>query len=409
MLQVQRRSLPWHAAFPLAATVTLQGVLTAKIKTIIPVCKVNSVTRERARTTTRSSQQSDRESVLGTVIDVHTHVVPARLPADPRRDARWPSVEHSTGDQAAVMIAGKPFRKIDTRSWDVERRLADMREDGTDMQVLSPMPELLSHWLPPDDAEHLADVMNDQIAAMVAQAPHHFAGIGMVCMQDVPRALRQLEKIKALGFAGIEIGSHINGVALGSEILFPVYEAAQSLDLGIFVHPLHPAGLERVGASPEFAATAVFPLETALASVSLLAAGVPERFPRLRILLSHGGGALPWILPRMDFGWGLGAKGKMTQAPSKLARKFWYDSILYDPVSLSFLGHAVGESRIVVGSDYPYAIRQKQPGAFAKRALSSEAVLAENCFGFLGRRYEVAPLDGAAVQAKGKPTGLSHG
>lgn len=336
---------------------------------------------------------------MGTVIDIHTHVVPARLAAEPKRDPRWPSVERSAGDQAAVMIAGKVFRKIDTRSWDVERRLADMVEDGTDMQVLSPMPELLSHWLPADDAEYLADVMNDQIAAMMTQAPRNFAGIGMVCMQDIPRAIRQLEKVRALGFAGIEIGTHIDGTALGSETLFPLYEAAESLGLALFVHPLHPAGMERVGASPEFAATAVFPLETALASVSLLAAGVPEKFPRLRILLSHGGGALPWILPRMDFGWSLSAKGRMTQLPSKLARQFWYDTILYDPASLSFLSNAVGTDHIVVGSDYPFAIRQKQPGNFAKRVLGSEAVLADNAFGFLGRIYDVAPLTGISTES----------
>ncbi len=291
------------------------------------------------------------------------------------------------------MIAGKAFRKIDTRSWDVDRRLSDMAEDGTDMQVLSPMPELLSHWLPPDDAEYLADVMNDEIAAMVARAPRNFVGIGMVCAQDVPRAIRQMQSVKSMGHAGIEIGTHINGVALGSDDLFPLYEAAEALDLGILVHPLHPAGMERVGASLEFAATAVFPLETALASVSLLAAGVTERFPRLRILLSHGGGALSWILPRMDFGWSLGLKGKMAQPPSKAARQFWYDTILYDPAALSFLANAVGSEHIVVGSDYPFAIRQKQPGIFATRALGDEAVLANNAFAFLGRTLDVRELE----------------
>jgi predicted TIM-barrel fold metal-dependent hydrolase len=86
-----------------------------------------------------------------------------------------------------------------------------MVEDGTDMQVLSPMPGLLSHWLPADDAEYLADVMNEQIAAMIAQSPGNFAGVGMVCAQDVPRAVRQLQKVKTLGFSAIEIGTHING------------------------------------------------------------------------------------------------------------------------------------------------------------------------------------------------------
>ena len=124
--------------------------------------------------------------------------------------------------------------------------------------------------------------------------------------------------------------------------------------------------------------------------------GIMERFPRLRILLSHGGGALSWILPRMDFGWSLGLKGQMTRPPSKLARQFWYDTILYDPVSLSFLADAVGTDHIVVGSDYPFSIRQKQPGAFARRALANEAVLADNAFGFLGRIHDVKKLDQAA-------------
>jgi aminocarboxymuconate-semialdehyde decarboxylase len=345
---------------------------------------------------------------VGAIIDVHTHVVPARLPADSARDARWPSIELSGGDQAAVMIGGRVFRKVDARSWDVDRRLSDMIDEGVDMQVLSPMPELLSHWLPAGDAEYLADVMNEQIAGMVARAPRNFAGIGMVCAQDVPLAARQLQKIKTLGFAGIEIGTHINGIALGSDTLLPLYEAAEAMDLAIFVHPLHPAGVERIGSGPEFAAIAVFPLETALASVSLLAAGIPERFPRLRILLSHGGGALSWILPRLDVGWSLGLKGQMKQSPSKAARHFWYDTILYDTASLSFLASAVGSDHIVVGSDYPFTIMQKQPGKFANRVLD-EAALTKNAFGFLGRTHEVKKLAGAAEADSGSKQGRRHG
>jgi aminocarboxymuconate-semialdehyde decarboxylase len=103
----------------------------------------------------------------------------------------------------------------------------------------------------------------------------------------------------------------------------------------------------------------------------------------------------------MDFGWSLGLKGKMTQPPSKLARQFWYDTILYDPASLAFLANAVGSDHIVVGSDYPFSIRQKQPGAFADRALGVEAVLADNAFAFLGRTLEVKTLDPSAVSAQG--------
>src|SRR5258707_791204 len=151
--------------------------------------------------------------------------------------------------------------------------------------------------------------MNDEIAGMIAAAPRNFAGIGMVCAQDVPRAVRQLHKVKALGLSGIEIGTHINGVALGSETLFPLYEAAEALDLGIFVHPLHPAGLERIGASPEFAATAVFPLGTAPGSGGLLAAGITQGFSRVRKFLRPGRGRVAMVFSPMDFGWSLRLKG----------------------------------------------------------------------------------------------------
>jgi aminocarboxymuconate-semialdehyde decarboxylase len=325
------------------------------------------------------------------VVDAHTHVVPARLSADATRDRRWPSVELS-GDKAAVVIGGKVFRKIDSRSWDVRRRLADMEKDGTAMQVLSPMPELLSHWLPANDAEQLSEIINEHIAAMVCEAPRRFAGIGMACVQDVPRALAQLERIKAIGLTGIEIGSHVDGVALGSEALHPLYEAAEALNLCIFVHPLHPAGLERIGAGSEFAATAAFPLETALAAVSLLAGGVLGKFPKLRILLSHGGGALPWILPRLDYGWSLGGEmqKRMTRSPKEIARGFFYDSILYDAAALQFMSSVVGFNRIVVGSDYPFTIRQKDPGAFVRAALPDcPGVLADNAFAFLGRVFDL--------------------
>lgn len=309
------------------------------------------------------------------VIDVHTHIVPAHIPPGPAGEDKWPSIEVHSDDDARVMIAGRVFRKIDSRSWDVVRRNGDMARDGVDVQVLSPMPELLSHWFTPDAGEAFSSVMNDEISRMVAASPNAFIGIGMVCMQDPPRALREMERLKKLGLRGIEIGTHINGLPLGSSELWPVYEAAEALDLVLFVHPLHPAGMERIGSAADYAAVAAFPLETALAAVSLLAYGVIERFPRLRVLLSHGGGALPWILPRLDKGHELSSamRSAMTERPSELARRFWYDTILYSDRSLQFMASEIGPDHIVVGSDYPFAIMQERPGHAAALALGAGA------------------------------------
>jgi len=251
----------------------------------------------------------------------------------------------------------------------------DMAADGTDIQVLSPMPELLSHWLPAELADHLARIMNDHIVQMIARAPDKFLGIGMVPMQDVELATKRLDDIQRQGLHGVEIGTHIDGVPLGDPKFSPFYARAEELGLLVFVHPLHPAGVERIGGPKELAATAVFPLETALAATSLLAGGVLEKFPRLNVLLSHGGGAFPWIAPRIEFVWNMGAPWSktITQAPSETLKRFWYDTIVYSPAALRFLADQVGTDRLIVGSDYPFVIRQPAPGAFAASALGDVA------------------------------------
>jgi len=304
------------------------------------------------------------------------------------RNPRWPSIEHRGGNSSAVMVGGKVFRLIDSRSWDAGRRLEDMQSDDVDVQVVSPMPELLSHWFPADDADALSDHVNRAIAKLCAAHPQSFVGIGMAPVQDPGLAARRLAGIRALGLCGVEIGTHINGVALGDPRMHEFYAAAEEADLAIMIHPLHPSGLERMAGRPELAAVAAFPLETALAATSLLTHGITERFPKLRILLSHGGGALPWILPRLKHAHSLGPplRELFARDPAEMARAFYYDTILYDRPALRFLAESVGSDHIVVGSDYPFSIKQDRPAQFAEQALdASRETLAANAARFLNR------------------------
>jgi aminocarboxymuconate-semialdehyde decarboxylase len=155
----------------------------------------------------------------------------------------------------------------------------------------------------------------------------------------------------------------------------------------VMVHPLHPLGLDRMGGRPELAAVAAFPLETAFAAVSLMAHGVIERFPKLRILLSHGGGALAWILPRLKHAQSIGAPLD-TLFPGdagEIAGAFYCDTILYDRAALDCLLAKVGKHRLVVGSDYPFTIKQDRPAVFAEQALGiPREVFADNARGMLG-------------------------
>jgi aminocarboxymuconate-semialdehyde decarboxylase len=324
---------------------------------------------------------------LAEAIDTHTHFVPRVIPAESGRNPLWPSIELRDADGAAVMVGGKVFRVIDSRSWDAQRRLENMAADDIDMQVISPMPELLSHWFPPDDADALCRHVNEGIAAFCGAHPRHFVGIGMVPMQDTALAVRRLEEVRSLGLRGIEIGTHINGIALGDARLHDIYSAAEQAGLALMIHPLHPLGLDRMGGRPELAAVAAFPLETAFAAVSLMTCGVTERFPKLRILLSHGGGALPWILPRLAHARTIGPplNSLFSRGPGELAKAFYYDTILYDQDALEYLATKVGPDRLVVGSDYPFTIKQDRPAEFAERALGiARETFAANASQFLG-------------------------
>jgi aminocarboxymuconate-semialdehyde decarboxylase len=262
-----------------------------------------------------------------------------------------------------------------------------MSADDVDVQVVSPMPELLSHWFPAADADALCRYINEGIAELCNANPGHFIGIGMAPMQDASLAIKRLDEIKSLGLRGIEIGSHINGVPLGDARLRDIYAAAEQADLMVMVHPLHPLGLDRMGGRPELAAVAAFPLETAYAAVSLMTNGVNERFPKLRILLSHGGGALPWILPRLRHARTVGPPldSLFPRDPGEMVKSFYYDTILYDDVALDYLVTKVGKDRLVAGSDYPFTIKQDRPAEFVERALDlARETFASNAMGLLG-------------------------
>jgi aminocarboxymuconate-semialdehyde decarboxylase len=228
-----------------------------------------------------------REKRLSGALDAHTHFVPRALPSALNRNPRWPSIEMGRDGEAAVTIAGKPFRLIDARSWDADRRLEDMAADGVATQVVSPMPELLSYWFPREDADDFSEHVNHALAELCARRPDCFIGLGMAPLQAPSLAARKLESFRQLGLVGVEIGTHVDGVPLGDPRFDEFYAAAEAAGLCLMVHPLHPAGVERMAGKPPLAALAAFPLETALAATALMTHGIllsrANSTPRLRV------------------------------------------------------------------------------------------------------------------------------
>jgi aminocarboxymuconate-semialdehyde decarboxylase len=304
---------------------------------------------------------------MATAIDIHTHIVPFELPDCPAAASatRWPQMQPGADcHHRNVVIAGKIFRTVSDDCWDVSRRLSAMDAAGITTQVLSPMPELLSYWIDTRDALVLGRAVNDAIGAIVEQAPGRFIGLGMVPMQDPELAAREVEALmRDERFRGVEIGTNVNGISIADPRFAPVFAAAEATGAAIFVHALHPGGDNHLIGSPALKAVVAFPCETALAIAGLMTSGTLSRFPRLKIAFSHGGGAFGLILPRLLHGWKvLASVGKaMTESPAEIARRLYYDSLVYDATTLDFLVRVFGERQIMIGTDYPFDIFERDP------------------------------------------------
>ncbi|MCQ6279939.1 amidohydrolase family protein [Bacillus sp. EB600] len=303
------------------------------------------------------------------IIDVHTHFVPEHLPhmADRNGGDLWPTLHCSCGgaDHKHVMISGKSFRTITNQCWDPNRRMADMNDEDVDIQVLSPMPELLSYWFAAKDTLEFSRYINFQLSEFIAQNSNRFYGLGMLPMQDPELAAKEIKYMKNnFGLNGIEVGTNINGKSIGHPDFLPFFAEAEAEELVIFIHALHPFGSDRNVGPPMLANLIGFPNENAVAIASLITGGMLERFPNLKIYASHGGGSLSSILPRLNYGWETmeDMQKVIPKQPGYYAKKIFYDTLVYDLETVTHLSKVFGANQLMIGSDYPFSIREKFPG-----------------------------------------------
>lgn len=342
--------------------------------------------------------QHKDSSACGCGIDTHAHVVPHDFPAyvGNKLPADWPSMAPAQPCHRSVTIAGKVYRTVSDKCWDTGKRLADFEAMGLALQVVSPMPELLSYWMQPQDAQQLLRYLNDTIAGMVDESGGRLAGFGAVPLQDVDLAIRELEYVvQTLGFPGVEIGSNINGAPIGAPQFDPFFEACEALGACVFVHAIRPAGTERLVGPAALQQVLAYPGDVGLAAASAITSNLPVRRPRLRIAFSHGGGTLATLLPRLQQGWGVfpALQDSVQQAPVEQARKLFYDALVFDEPTLRHLVQTFGASQLMVGTDYPFNFHDRTPVQRIEAAGLDDATVAalvhRNAERFLGLTQEI--------------------
>src|SRR5262245_57643665 len=313
-----------------------------------------------------SDSSPECRSSLAMNVDVHAHYVPGNsLDMAARIGARHGlEVQRNDRGEAVLLRDGKPFlTQAKAEFSDLDLRISIMDQQGVDMQVLSPAGSYFFYWLPAADALEFARWLNDRLGDAVAKFPQRFVALASVPLQDPVRGATELERVvSGLGFRGAEIASNINGRYLDDPALEPFWEAAQALDAIIFIHPNHVLGAERMK-DYNLANLIGNPTDTSLGVAKLIFGGVLERFPRLKFLLAHAGGFLPYTWGRLERGYRV-QDSRALKIPKLLSEYFkllHFDTIAHSAMALEYLVANFGAEHVLLGSDYPYDMGDPEP------------------------------------------------
>ncbi len=290
------------------------------------------------------------------MIDVHNHYYPPAyleaLHAGPSNvqvtmDAEGNPRLHYPGD---YNIAVRGHRDIDYRE-------EVLSAAGVDTQVIS-LTTPGTHVETPANAARLASLVNDAFARVVSEKKGRFAAYATLPLNDPAASARELERAcTQLGMRGAMLFSNVNGVALADARYRPLYETANALEAVLHIHPTSPVGVE---AMKEFWLMPLvgFLMDTTLAAAKLVFAGVPEKYPRIRWVLSHLGGAIPYLAERLDRGFHAfrECRANIERPPSEYLRRFYYDTVNFDREALGLAIRFAGADHILAGSDYPHQI-----------------------------------------------------
>jgi aminocarboxymuconate-semialdehyde decarboxylase len=240
---------------------------------------------------------------------------------------------------------------------DIDYRRAVLDEHGVDTQVLT-LTTPGTHVEEPAVAVRLARLVNDSFAAIVADHRGRFQALATLPLCDAAASAEELRRAcTQLGLPGAMVFSNVEGAALSDARFRPVWEVADELGAVVHVHPTSPVGVEAM--QEHWLMPLVgFPFDTTLAAASLAFSGTLERFPRIRWVLGHLGGAIPYLVERLDRGFHAFAecRAHIDRPPSTYLRQVYYDTVNFDVRALRLAVDFAGADHLLAGSDYPHQI-----------------------------------------------------
>jgi aminocarboxymuconate-semialdehyde decarboxylase len=300
-----------------------------------------------------------RKGSLRMPIDIHAHYVPKALleriaEQGSELGVRVESPESAKTPLLAFAYGFKTRPLFPKLIEPTELRLASLKKQGIDRQMVATWPDIYGYGLKPDACVTWHRLLNDTLSDWCRQTPDHFSFVASLPLNDVAASLLELERVLEKGAVSVMIPANLEGVNIGECELDPLWRRAEEIKVPV---QLHPVSLEIAARTSRFGLTQIaqYTFDTTLAIGSLIFSGVLDRFPNLSFVLPHAGGTFPYLLGRFDIMHKAAPRAVTGDVamhePSAYASRFSYDTILHSPKALRFLADAVGIDQLALGTD----------------------------------------------------------
>jgi len=334
-----------------------------------------------SHSTARAKRARNRKTFT---VDIHCHISTPEcepLVKDLFSVEKEPFLFFTTSETRE--INQRLFASMAVKMTSPEERLKDMDRMGIDIQAISPSPNQYYYWTDGELGLQLARMQNERVAEIVRAYPTRFVGMGTLPLQDVEKAVQELERVvTVLGLRAVEVSTNVNGADFDDPRFEPFFAKAEELEALIFIHPI---GCTDGGRMRDYYLINVVghPLESTVAVSRIIFGGILERHPHLKICVAHGGGYLPSYSGRMDHAYQVRPECQhlIQRPPSTYLRQLYFDTVLYTAESLAYLVKQMGSEHVLLGTDYPADMGETDPLGYIGKVRSLSRAEKDNICG----------------------------
>jgi aminocarboxymuconate-semialdehyde decarboxylase len=293
------------------------------------------------------------------VVDVHTHMLSEEYLRLLKKHGGGYKVRKVVGGQTGIVKDGAPFMTLMPGMFDYELRIKAMDAAGVDIAIVT-LTSPNVYWGSAQVSLSAAKVVNDDMAARQKEHPERIRFMCSLPWQHAKLAVAELKRAcDELGAVGVMVLANIDGKSLVHRDFAPIWREIDRRGLPVLVHPSAPPGTAELDVMRyNLIASVGFMFDTSLAVARLIFDGFFDRYPSLKLIASHGGGALPYIAGRLDicFENMPACREKISILPSQYMRRIFYDSVVFQQESLELALKVGGAGNVLYGSDYPHNI-----------------------------------------------------